>query len=781
MDNQQVRRRINERLRSDADFDAFCLDHFADVRRKFNDRMDRTQRITMLLEEHGADAVAAALQREGDPRPAAFAQPVYFVVGSLSPHFTGRQDTLAVLRQRLPSERIVALWGLGGMGKTQTALAYAERHRDQYPVVLWLPGATPAGFEQGLLEIGSRLAEGGRISSVDARDPAAVRRAVLDYLRRADDYLLLCDSVDEPQLIKPIWPDKSKLRGQVLLTSRSQDCKRLGATVIEMGTLPTPDAKDYLARCHPPKRSSEQQALADLAAELDGLPLALAQAAAFLVEHHSRYADYLQQYRKQCLVLLEQGFPEDYPTSVANTWSISVEQVKRASTASFELLNVCALLHPDAIPEELFAKPVALLGAELHAALTEPPEGDALTLDRVLRPVLNHALLQRDRGSRLLSLHRLVQQALLYQMPSAEQQRRAQAAVAQLDASFPEPDFRNWAKCRRLLPQVAPMVTHIDRFGLHDQAASSLLHKVGRYYYNQAQYAEAEPLHRRALALREKSLGSQHPDVAWSLNYLGVLLRRRGKLDEAEVLLRRAVEIQEKAHGAEHPEIAWSLNNLGMALHDQRKFAEAEPLYRRALMLRETALGSDHRDVAWSLNRLGSLLRDLQRLADAEALHRRALAIQEKVLGGEHPEVAWCLNHLGSVVQDQGRLADAEQLYERALAIREKVLGGEHHDVAWSLHRLASLRREQGLLDDAEKQFRRALALQEKVLAEEHPDVIRSLADLGSLLHDKGVLAEAQPLFERALAVRDKALPAVHPLLAEVSARLERLVAKKDK
>jgi len=84
-------------------------------------------------------------------------------------------------------------------------------------------------------------------------------------------------------------------------------------------------------------------------------------------------------------------------------------------------------------------------------------------------------------------------------------------------------------------------------------------------------YADAEPLHRRALDICEKALGAEHPDTAASLNNLASLLQDQGKLDEADPLLRRALGIREKALGAEHPSTATSLNNLALLLSCARQ------------------------------------------------------------------------------------------------------------------------------------------------------------------------------------------------------------------
>ncbi|MBI4641535.1 MAG: tetratricopeptide repeat protein, partial [Candidatus Tectomicrobia bacterium] len=102
----------------------------------------------------------------------------------------------------------------------------------------------------------------------------------------------------------------------------------------------------------------------------------------------------------------------------------------------------------------------------------------------------------------------------------------------------------------------------------------------------QGKYNEAEPLFKRVLAILEKTLGSDHPSVAQSLNNLGLLYYSQGKYTEAEPLYQRAVAIREKILGSNHPNLATSLNNLAGLYHAQGKHTEAESLYQRSLEIR---------------------------------------------------------------------------------------------------------------------------------------------------------------------------------------------------
>ena len=299
----------------------------------------------------------------------------------------------------------------------------------------------------------------------------------------------------------------------------------------------------------------------------------------------------------------------------------------------------------------------------------------------------------------------------------------------------------------------------------HPDVATSL-NSLANLYTNQGNYEKAEPLYQRSLAIREKALGKEHPDVASSLNNLGELYRNQGNYEKAEPLYQRSLAIREKALGKEHPDVASSLNNLALLYWNQGNYEKAEPLYQRSLAIREKALGKEHRDVADSLNNLANLYINQGNYEKAEPLYQRSLAIWEKALGKEHPHVATSLNNLASVYRSQGNYEKAEPLYQRSLAIREKGLGKEHPHVASSLNNLASVYRSQGNYEKAEPLYQRSLAIWEKGLGKEHPRVASSLNNLAILYRNQGNYEKAEPLYQRSLAISEKGLGKEHPDVA---------------
>jgi tetratricopeptide (TPR) repeat protein len=285
------------------------------------------------------------------------------------------------------------------------------------------------------------------------------------------------------------------------------------------------------------------------------------------------------------------------------------------------------------------------------------------------------------------------------------------------------------------------------------QAWSNAADAAASVYHDLARYAEAEPLLRECLRLREAHGEPDSPGVATALNNLAELLHDTNRLAEAEPLFRRALTIYEHSYGPDHPGVATALDNLARLLYETNRLAAAEPLFRRALEIHEHSYGSDHPDVATDLNNLAELLRATNRLAEAEPLFRRALASFEHSYGPDHPQVWFPLDNLARLLYETNRRAEAEPLFRLALAIGEHSYSPDHPQVARDLNNLAALLQATNRLAEAEPLYRRALAIDEHSYGPDHPDVAATLNNLAQLLRATNRLREAEPLMRRSVCI----------------------------
>ncbi|MBC7816441.1 MAG: tetratricopeptide repeat protein, partial [Planctomycetaceae bacterium] len=262
---------------------------------------------------------------------------------------------------------------------------------------------------------------------------------------------------------------------------------------------------------------------------------------------------------------------------------------------------------------------------------------------------------------------------------------------------------------------------HWEQHVNDDSRLGYVANALATFFRTAACHTAAEPLCRRALAMGEKSLGKDHPNVAVALNNLAQLLQSTNRPAEAEPLFRRALAIDEQSFGLEHPQVATALNNLAALLRDTNRLREAEPLMCRAVQIFEKSHGRNHPSVAVALSNLASLLQSTNRLAEAEPLMRRALAIDEQSYGKNHPRVATVLNNLSLLMQATNRLAEAEPLMRRTLAIDEQFYGPNHPDVARDIANLSTTLFKMNRLAEAEPLMRRTIAIWEQSLGFHHP------------------------------------------------------------
>jgi len=252
----------------------------------------------------------------------------------------------------------------------------------------------------------------------------------------------------------------------------------------------------------------------------------------------------------------------------------------------------------------------------------------------------------------------------------------------------------------------------------------------------------------------EAKQGAHHTNV---LSNLAMLYHEKRQYAAAELLYKRAMAINEKTLGKEHSSVAWDYNNLATLYTMQGKYAAAEPLYTRALAIVEKVHGPEHLDVVRSLTMLASVYTNQARYAEAELLCKRALAIREKLLEPGDPDVAGCLSFSAANYVMAGRYAEAEPLCIRVLAIREKALGLDHIDLASSIINLATVYHHQGRYAEAEPLYKRALAILEKALGSEHLSLVIILMNLVDIYHKTGRTKEAEPLetwFKAILAIK---------------------------
>ncbi len=648
-----------------------------------------------------------------EPRFPSSLPPIWNVPHDRNPNFTGRTELLSGLYDSLHAGNATvlrqALRGLGGVGKTQLALEYAYRHAADYSVVWWVPSETSPAT------VYAELSRELGLPEADASESEVRERAVKHWLERHDGWLLVFDNAAEPDDVKPYLPQGAS--GHVIITSRYWDwgdvANGLGVEVFERDTESVP----YLLR----RTSQTDEAAARLLAdELGNLPLALAQASAYIAGTGITLTEYLELYQESpAETWRDEAAPEAYPEPVARTWNLGMEEMGREAPAAAEMLYLLAYMAPEPVSRALLEE-----GAEhLPETLREMVQ-DRRAWNRSLRVFRRYGLVEVTETG--LVVHRLVQAVTRDRQAAADRQAWAAAAVQVVEAVYPgdaynPQDIGVWSRCAGLLGHALVTTDHAEMLTVVPETVHGLLNGSAGYLLSQGRYRDAEPLLQRALRLSQQALGSEHPSVATSLNNLAALYRSQGRYEEAKPLYQQALEMSRHLLGEAHPDVAISLNNLALLYRSQGRYEEAEPLYQQALEMRRHLLGEAHPSVATSLNNLAALYESQGRYEEAEPLYQQALEMRRHLLGEAHPDVATSLNNLALLYGSQGRYEEAEPLYQQALEMSRHLLGEAHPSVATSLNNLAILYRSQGRYEEAEPLFQRSLSLFEAALGPGHP------------------------------------------------------------
>jgi tetratricopeptide (TPR) repeat protein len=683
-------------------------------------------------------------------------------------HFMGRDEALEAIEAALKRDdgrvAITALHGLRGVGKTTLAAAYADQHRGDYRATWWIRAENQAGMRADLVALGIRL---GWVGPGDNEERAV--EAVMERLRHeGEGVLLIFDNAIDANALKPYLPRGGGAR--VLVTSNAHSWRGV-AEPVEIRVWPEEIGADYLiARTG---REAERTAAKALSHALEGLPLAHEQAGAYCERLHISFAEYQKRFGAAPVQLLvdTRHAPAEYHDgrTAAQTFALAIEEAAKLHPAAEPLIVCAALLAPDAIPLFLFAEARDKFGEPLASMLAGEGLDEAVAALRMFALIDREIIADQSDAAvttDAIRLHRLVREVAAARRNGEERNQLRRTLVAALAAVYPSDVYRNpasWPRCAPLTSHVLANCETEMTDGAADVQCAELLDKAGSYLHSRGAHSSARPLFERALAIREKVFGPEHPGTAASLNNLAGLLQDRGDLVGARALLERALVINEKVFGPQDPMTAASLNSLARLLHAKGDLVAARRLSERALAIREKVLGPEHPHTALSLNNLGGVLQDQGDLAGALPLYKRALEITEKVLGPEHPETGANLNGLAGLLYAQGDLAGALPLYKRALEIAEKVLGPEHPETAAAVNNLASVLHARRDLTGALPLYQRAVAITEKVLGPEHPSTAMPLSNVAGLLQDQGDFVGARALYERALAIVEKALGAEHP------------------
>ncbi len=672
--------------------------------------------------------------------------------------FVGRTDELDQLDEVLSESgraTVVAVHGLGGVGKSTLAARFAHLHADRFAFRWWINADSTTAIDTGLAELAETLQPVTRELSVEQRSALAVR-----WLATHENWLLVLDNVTNPRdiesLLGRVWT------GTVVITSRQSSGWRAVETV-PLNVLTANEAVKLLARTVRSEWPEANLTGADrLCRELGWLPLAVEQAGAYLAQTRTRPAAYLElltRFPARMFTATAEG--GDAQRTMARVWHVTLDRLADTPAAG-RVLRALAWFAPDGIPRDLLAGAVG--EPELSEALGRLAAYSMITLT-----------------GNTVAVHRLVQ-AVTRTPDSTDPHRQPTdiatardnittllaAALTELDPHTPA----DWPTYRTVLPHARALLerTIPDTDTTH---TSYLLNQLGRYLAGQGDVGASIGYYSRACVSFQRLNGADHPQTLAFRNNLAGSYQLAGDLDRAIPLSEATLAQCERMLGPDHKLTLTSRNNLAYTYESMGDLARAIPLYEATLAQCERVLGPDHPFTLTSRNNLAGSYRSAGDLDRAIRLYETTLADRQRVLGPYHHDTLNLRNNLAYAYESAGNLARAIRLYEATLTDRERVLGPHHPNTLLSRNNLAGGYLLAGDLNRAIPLFETTLTDRERVLGPDHPETLASRNNLALSYLSAGDLNRAIPLYEATLADSERVLGPDHPTTLIIRSNLD--------
>ncbi|GLA38505.1 hypothetical protein AnigIFM63309_005802 [Aspergillus niger] len=635
--------------------------------------------------------------------------------------FLGRRGDLLRLWNCLqPGKRnqrkVVVIQGLGGMGKTQLAVEFARRHKNDFTAVLWVNGQSRETVLHSMVSILSRLPgiqgfkDGFAEESIEEKASHTLRWLSMNENSK---WLLVFDNVDhDGENICDSFPPAD--HGSILITTRHAKLARLG-NYQQIRRLPTEEAMQLLVNCSGYEIAREKSAptvkneAKDLVNRLGCLPLAIVMAGSYIHGTGISFRNYLRHY-EQSWKRMQQTTTAHLEYSNGNlltTWKISYDEVRKRNAAAANLLLLLSYFDNQDVWFQLIRSGNIAICSIIPQWFQSIVSDETSFLTNV-NLLISFSLVESNPQCSSYSVHPVVHDWCHYELlGELDQPTRMQlrmTALAAIGHAVPSvAEKQHWVLQQRVLPHANRMLACLSKSPSIPQepALIQALHNLGLLYKSQRKPNEAKQMYQLALTRLETSAGLNYPLASrlQIINNLANLYRNQKEFHQAESLYQRALAGFEETHGPRSESILAILGNLGNLYSDQRKFAEAEEVYRRALTGFENALGHNSSSALKIVLNLGTLYTDQGKWKEAKQMFRRVVNSLHRTLDFNDPATLTVVVNIGDLCIKSGKSSKAKRIYEDALLRYEKALGPEHDftkKLARNLQRLGSRLRKSG-------------------------------------------------------------------------------------
>ncbi|WP_405526337.1 tetratricopeptide repeat protein [Streptomyces avidinii] len=682
------------------------------------------------------------------------------------------------------------LTGMGGTGKSQLAAHHARRalQAGQIDLLVWVTAPTRSAiidiYAQAAVDIldaspdNAEAAAAAFLAWLEPKAPASALAGTATGHQGPDSlrWLVVLDDLTHPGDLRGLRPPASPT-GRTLVTTRRRDAALTGRSCqpVPVGLFTPQEACAYLTdalTAHSRHEPAEQ--LTALAADLGHLPLALSQAAAYLVDTGLGCAAYRQRLVSSTFTLAQAlpeaaVLPDDQTTTAAAAWSLSVDHADQIRPAGFArpMLQLLSLLDPNGIPGTVLVSPHALhhlniCGAALRRDPAQPP-ATADTTTSVLQTLQRLSLIDYTPGDRCqtVRIHRLVQRTIRESLTTGEHTRAARAAADALFAAWP--DIERDRDLTHALRANADALTSYAEDALWQPEAHPVMYRAGRSLGGSGQTSAAVSYFQRVERNARHHCGPDHTDTLFARNDLAQWQGESGDAAGAATAFAELLQDYRRVLGPDHPYTLTTRSNLASMQRRTGDAASAAESFAELLEDSLRVLGPDHPDTLGTRNNLASALAEAGDAAGAVESFAELLEDRTRVLGPDHPDTLGTRNNLAHWLGVAGDAAGAATAYTQLLEDLVRVLGPDHPDTLTTRNNLAHLRGAAGDAAGAATTHTQLLEDRLRVLGPDHPDTLTTRNNLAFELGQAGDPAGAASEFAKLLEDSLRVLGPDHP------------------
>jgi tetratricopeptide (TPR) repeat protein len=594
-------------------------------------------------------------------------------------NFTGREELLERLHEELTARRqtaVLPLHGMGGVGKSQLAVEYVYRHREDFDLVWWVPAEQPGQILDSLTRLAQHLKlDGSREANTAV---PAVKEALSTDQLPYDRWLLVFDNAEDAKKVQEHFPSGGN--GKILVTSRDPYWSQT-TQVLEVDVFSRAESISFLKKRN--EDLSEQNA-DELAEVLGDLPLAIEQAAAWRVATGMSVSEYLSLLESKRAELLRTSPSPEYEQSVAAAWRVSLHRLREVNEAALQLLQVFSFFAPEPIPRSLFeGKQDASITDLLDETLS-----DKFRLNRAIRDINRLALARVDYTANTVQIHRLVQAVVVDDMDDAEREvMRAGAHTLLANSNLSDPSLQDeWPGYQRIRPHVV-----VSRAVESPKPrVQKLVFDLAQFIYHWGDHTGSEELAEEAYKYRVQDLGETDRHTLNVAKWLGWMRWINGKYDEARELNQQTLGLYREAYGDEHRGTIDAMILVSTDLRTSGDFAAALAMDERAFGAAVRAADGDEAEplalqCAHSMGVSLRLAGDFQRAAQID---ERTYERRKEAFGPNHTETLNTLNGWIIDIRESGRYIEARDRQEQVYGRHLEAFGP---DSPWTLRAARSL------------------------------------------------------------------------------------------